>query len=271
LIADCRQVKTLPMERGRHNDVLTELTAALDWWRGAGVDHAFEDAPRQWLAVPDAEAAATSTNTTHFSATLAAPVAAAAPAPMIGGDRADWPGDLAEFRAWWLTAPSLDGGQVRDRVPPRGPAGAPLMVLVPEPEAADSDILLSGKQGRLLAAMLSAMGYGGDQVYVASVLPRHTPMADWAGLAAQGLGAVLLHHIALAAPQRLIAFGRHILPFLGPALLGNAPPQTSAILPSINHEGGSTALLQARDLGSLLERPIAKGAFWQHWLEFSGG
>ena len=45
--------------------------------------------------------------------------------------------------------------------------------------------------------------------------------------------------------------------------------ETIPVFSSISHEGGSAALLVARDLGSLLERPIAKGHFWQHWLEWS--
>jgi len=256
--------------------MLADIHAALDWWREAGVDCDFDDAPRQWIVAPDpAVPGEIAEDPNSFPAVKLLPAAAAAPKrSLIGGDRADWPADLAGFGAWWLGEPSLDGGQLRGRVPPRGPAGAPLMVLVPAPEAEDGDMLLSGPQGRLLAAMLGAMGLRPEQVYFASALPRHTPMADWPDLAAQGLGAVLRHHLALARPQRLIAFGRHIPPLfaassLEPPLPAHAPTQTIPVFSSISHEGGSAALLVARDLGSLLERPIAKGHFWQHWLEWS--
>jgi DNA polymerase len=275
LIADKREVKTLAMDASRQTAAIADIAAVLDWWREAGVDCAFDDAPRQWIVAADAAEEGVAPSVGVVPAEGARPEPAPPP-PTIGGDRAAWPTDLAGFASWWLSEPSLDTGQLPDRVPPRGPAGAPLMVLVPEPEVGDSDTLLSGPQGRLLAAMLAAMGLSADEVYFASALPRHTPMADWATLAAQGLGEVLRLHVALARPQRLIAFGRHIPPLLaisglGPPLNGNVPTQNSLILPTINQEGGSVTLLVARDLGSLLERPIAKGAFWQHWLEWSGG
>jgi DNA polymerase len=266
-------------DSGRPNDLLADMNAALDWWREAGVDCVFEDAPRQWITAPDLQdEAAAPVDPNSFPAVTGLPLAPppVPPRAMIGGDRALWPAELSTFSEWWLSEPSLDDGQVRGRVPPRGPIAAPLMVLVPEPEAEDRDILLSGPQGRLLTSMLSAMGLSADQVYFASALPRHTPMADWPDLAAQGLGDVLRHHLALARPQRLIAFGRHFPSLFAPSglespLPGNALTQTSAILPHISHEGGSVRLLVARDLGSLLERPIAKGHFWQHWLEWSAG
>ena len=78
------------------------------------------------------------------------------------------------------------------------------------------------------------------------------------------LGAVLLHHVALVAPQRVIAFGSNVLP-----LLGHAPTQNTATFPQVNHEGFSCPLLGAGDLAMLLERPAAKARFWQNWLDFS--
>jgi hypothetical protein len=268
------------MDATRQN-LLADMHAALDWWREAGVDCVFEDTPRQWIVAPDAgEETVATVDANSFPAVRSLPPPSAPlPRATIGGDRTQWPADLSAFAEWWLSEPSLDGGQLRGRVPPRGPKASPLlqielMVLVPEPEAEDSDRLLSGPQGRLLAAMLVAMGIDADQTYIASALPRHTPMADWAELAAQGLGDLLRHHLALVRPQRLIAFGRHFSPLLGlnslgPPLSVNAPTQTMLILPSIGQEETSVPLLVARDLGSLLERPVAKGNFWQHWLEWS--
>ncbi len=265
------------MDANRPSDHLAEMTAALDWWRDAGVDHAFVDAPRLWIVAKDTEDQDAAAGDPNSFPAVTAPIVAAPPPPaMIGGDRAGWPSELTGFAEWWLSEPSLDFGQVRGRVPPRGPAGAALMVIVPEPEAGDEEVLLSGPQGRLLSAMLSAMRLGPEQVYFASALPRHTPMADWSGLAAQGLGEVLWHHVRLVEPRRLIAFGRHISALLtplglGPTLTDNDPAQNAENLPTSNHDKGSVELLVARDLGSLLERPIAKGAFWQQWLEWSSG
>lgn len=226
------------------------------------MDLVFSQEPHGWLAPVKAVQEPASRGEPHAPHP---PIAAPAPAPVarIGGAADRWPRDLASFAEWWLTEPSLDGGAARGRVPPRGLAGAALMVLVAAPEADDADHLLSGPQGRLLATMLAAMGIAPDQVYIASVLPRHTPLADWGGLAAGGIGAVLGHHVALVAPARIIVFGGNILP-----LLGHDPAQKTAVLRYFNQEGPSVPLLAAHDLGHLAGRPGAKAAFWWNWLEW---
>lgn len=239
------------------------LSAAFDWWRDAGVDCTFVDDPRDWLArteaAPDAEPSAEAPRRAPSPARAAAP-APAAPRPVT----LDTPGDLDAFRQWWLAEPALDGGRTAGRVPPRGKPGARLMVIVPEPEREDSDRLLGGPQGAFLAAMLAAMGLPEDEVYLASALPRHTPMADWAGIAAAGMGEVLARHIALVAPERLIVFGGNILP-----LIGNAPAQGAAVLRQFNHEGGRIPLLAARELPALLNTPRGNARLWQAWLDWT--
>jgi uracil-DNA glycosylase len=241
-------------------DIHQQIAAAFDWWRDAGVDSDFTDDPRNWIAMEEAAAK-----------TQAAPppvrqfVAPAPDAPETAAIAASSiPADLPGFVDWWLSEPALDAGRVAGRVPPRGSAQPELMVIVPHPEAEDSERLLSGPQGRLLDAMLQAMGVAPDAAYVASALPRHTPHADWAAAAASGLGLALGRHVKLVAPRRLIVFGSNILP-----LLGNDPPNIPADSQQFNHEGMSVALLVARELGALLERPRWKAGFWQRWLEWS--
>ena len=255
------------MDRGNHTaftgDIAEALNGALEWWRGAGVDCAFDDAPHLWLE----EAAAASGSPAPV--TPAPPPPEPEPAPIIGGPSENWPDTLPAFAEWWLSEPSLDGGQVHARLAPRGPASPALMVLVPHPEADDEEHLLSGPQGRLLAAILSAMGYAEDAVYIAACLPRHTPLPDWAALKAAGLGALVAHHIALVAPQRLITLGGNVLP-----LLGHDPAQTTATLPANAQEsslpGLGVPILPAADLAAMLKRPAGKARLWQDWLEWSG-
>ena len=139
------------------------------------------------------------------------------------------------------------------------------MVLVPYPEAEDREHLLSGPQGTLVEAVLEAMGIGASGAYLASVLPRHSPHPDWVSLAADGLGEVLAHHIALAAPKRLIAFGSNILP-----LLGHDPANNADCSPVFNHESLTIPLLPAMSLTALLATPRRKAAFWRGWLEWTG-
>ncbi len=91
-----------------------------------------------------------------------------------------------------MSEPSLVDGSVTRRIAPRGAAGVELMIVVPEPEREDEAVLLSGPQGKLLDAMLEAFGLNADQVYFASVLPRHLPGADWNALALRESAMCLL-------------------------------------------------------------------------------
>lgn len=237
------------------------IAGAIDWWREAGVDLQFTDDAQPWITQTDENDQADAKPATH-SPESAAPEPSEPPAILACRD--DWPQSLAEFSAWWLAEPALDQGGTSPRVPPRGPQSAELMVLVPEPEADDRDTLLSGPLGKFINAMLDAMGIAPEAVYVASALPRNTPLADWQGIAAGGMGALTLHHIGLVAPQRLAVFGRNILP-----LLGHDPAQSPANLQFVNHEGGRVPVIAGWDLAALLARSKARSAFWQRWLEWT--
>lgn len=252
-----------PAQTDPATDPAAALAAVLDWWREAGVDHAFSDDPRTWLAEP----AASEPEQPGRPAAQPAQARPAPPGPAVerlaGLDAL--PASLEQFQQWWLTEPSLDGGHIAGRVPPRGIEGAALMVLVDHPEAEDAQVLLAGPQGRLLQAMFTAMGIGPDSAYIAACLPRHMPLPDWAGLDAAGLGQVVRHHIALARPQRLLVFGRHISP-----LLGHDPTKTAEPLRQFNHESVSIPLLIAPGLANLAGRPRSKAGLWQAWLDWTG-
>lgn len=239
-----------------------DIAAALYWWRQAGVDATFVDAPRKWLGEPKG------------AAPPPAPPAAAntvqepppPPLTLIGGDRAAWPQDLAQFQQWWLEEPSLDEGGLAPRIAPVGQAGAELMVLVDMPEETDRDRLLSGPAGKLLDGFLNAAGLGMTQVYCASVLPRNTPLADWSAIAAEGMGAVLAHHVALARPKRVLVFGQNILP-----LCGHDPAQGAQNLRSFNHEGGTVPALAEASVDRLLGNWRLRARLWKRWLDWTDG
>lgn len=248
------------MDHPANPDFLADITGALDWWRAAGVDCDFLDDPHNWLAPPeDAEG--------EGGAARRRPARAAeadAPPPPPGFDVAALPAGLEDFRGWWLAEPLLDDGGSGRRIAPAGPAGARLMVVVEEPEEQDADGLLSGPQGRLLDAMLAAFGLDRAQAYVASALPRHTPVADWPEMGRRGLGSVLAHHVALVAPERLLVLGGNILP-----LLGHESPQRPAVLKDFNQQGLSIPMLACRGLPALLRQPHAKAALWKTWLDWT--
>ena len=248
-------------------DFTSQLAAVIEWWRAAGVEHDFADEPRGWIAA----AVEAAPGEAALPELAAAPIFVTPPPPaepQIGAEQAQWPATLADFSAWWLTEPTLDHGEIAARLAPRGPAGAELMLLVEHPEQQDSDRLLSGPQGKLLSAMLKAMGIAEEAVYFASALPRHTQMPDWAALQRGGLGAVLVHHIDLVAPKRLITFGRSVAALIS-SPIGHDPAKTAETSPQFNHEGTSVPLLAASGLDMLLGKPQGKARFWGRWLEWT--
>jgi uracil-DNA glycosylase len=244
----------------RPSPLQADIAAALDWWREAGVDSVYTDDPRAWLSDPAAEAQA------EVVARKQAPPPAAPEAPKFGGPSAGWPQDLASFRHWWMTEPSLDEGGLAPRISPIGEPGRELMVLVAMPEETDRDALLSGPQGRLLDGFLKAAGLGSQQVYKASVLSRHTPLADWSEFERKGIGAILAHHVGVAQPKRLLVLGRSIL-----SLCGHDPAQGSQKLRSFNHEGATVPALYEVGLERLLTNWQSRARLWQRWLEWTDG
>ena len=245
-------------------DTLTsrDFAAMVEWWRDAGVDLDFADDVTDWLAEPEVPA------TDEKPAAKVKPKAEATeppPAQKIDLLGANPPVDLASFRDWWMSEPALDTIGPRGRVAPRSTATAKLMLIVVDPEQGDTEKLLSQAQGRLVSRMLTAMQIAEDEVYFASALPRHTPMADGTALVQAGFSEVLQHHIKLVAPERVLAFGANILP-----LLGHEAAQEPASLEKINHEGFSVAAMAAEGLDSMMAMPQLKARFWRRWLEWTG-
>lgn len=269
LIAAAGQVKTAAVMAERPPPPLADqLHAALDWWRGAGVDCDFVDDATDWLAPPEdekADAARGQVPTPPPSpAVRLAPQTQ--PAPKIDADRTAWPKELAAFRDWWLTSDALDGGGVYPRVGPAGPGRAALMIVVNQPEENDRERLLSGPEGALLQGFLRAAGVAPDTVYLASLLPRHDPAPDWPAIRAAGLGELLAHHVGLAAPERILFLGRNI-----PPLLGHDMTQAPAILREFNHEGVSIAAMGAGGLADMLRSARRRERFWRCWLDWTYG
>jgi DNA polymerase len=236
-----------------------QLAAAHDWWSEAGVDSQFADEPRNWLERPAEKAAEAPP----------APVSAKPlePAlPPLGGPPSSWPQTLAEFAPWWIVSDRLETGGSGPRVPPRGVAGAELMVLVPMPEEGDRDRLLSGQQGQLVGNMLTALGVAEDAAYLASALPRHARHPDWPALAERQLGQIVAHHVNLAAPKRLLVLGRAMLP-----LFGHDPAQAGAKPRRIEVQGCGVPALASFGPEALLQTPRFRAGLWRGWLEWTGG
>jgi DNA polymerase len=237
------------------------IASAQAWWREAGVDLAYHDDPCAWLAPLQVPAASAAEPTPAPEKATAAPTR-----QRVGGDPAAWPADLAAFHLWWLEEPSLDAGGLHGRVAPRGPAEAQLMIVVPMPEPDDAETLLSGAHGRLLTSMVRAMGLAPEEVYVAAALPRHMALPAWAELAVNGLGEVLRHHIALAAPERLMVLGSDVL-----SLLRHDLAQAAPALNEIEIQGRQLPSLSSYAPGRLLDHARLRADLWRRWLEWTDG
>lgn len=249
-----------------------DIAAAFDWWKFAGADVHVVDQANGWL---DAETSASVQDATA-QPKVKAPKPKPKPAPTVphaslpglskvGIKVEEWPRDLAEFQRWWVEDENFAAQGAFPRIAPRGGSGSELMVLLPQPEETDTEILFSGPQGALLKGFLRAADLPEDKVYFASILPRHTLRPDWSEVAAADYGELASHHVALVAPKRLVVFGRDIL-----SLLPHESAQDSANLRNFNHESGSIPLLSARDVANLDRRPGFRARFWQQWLDFSG-
>jgi DNA polymerase len=252
-----------------------EFEAALAWWHAAGVDCDYTDdvtallgalpveapppasqsGPQQGLRPPSGGPFAER----RTPEPLATPLALSVMRRDILGESP--PPDLASFRQWWMDAPELATPGSFVRVPPRGEAGAALMVLVPQPEEGDRERLLGGPEGRLLTAIIAATGLAESEVYLASALPCHMPLADLAALAAGGMDAVTAHHVGLVRPARVIAFGTGLAPMLGAAKEHD--------LREFNYIGGKVPLLVSETLDALMNMPRLKARFWRRWMEWS--
>lgn len=248
------------MQIGTNPDYERTFAAVLDWWRDAGIDSAFDDAPRSWLPDtaqkvdrPGSPQPRSATSKTAEIELL--PVA----------EPASLPQDLEALRSWWLSSPSLDDGRVHGRVAPRGGDEPELMIIAPTPETSDREQLLSGPEGKLLDLFLAQAGMAEDAVYRASVMPSHSLNADWTSGASRYLAEVLQHHIQLVRPKRLLVLGSHIS-----TLLGHASTQGPAVLSVFNHEGGSVPMLAVRRIPALAAQPRWKCILWQAWLDWTG-
>ena len=254
--------------RGDHSALVESWSA---FWADAGVDMAFDDDPRDWLAEgarPAEPPQARESDAPRPQASRPRPVQTAPDAPRIGGPAEGWPRTLGAFREWWMTQPLIDAGTVAGRVAPVGEAGARLMVLVADPAPDDGEALLSGEDGRLLDAMLRAMGLTRADCYIASALPCPTPAADWRTLHGEGLGALLRHHVALAAPQMLAVFGGELVNLLMPERFDAGSAQGSITLQT-DGEAREIPLLASYPLAVMRRRPQAKALWWGRWLRLS--
>lgn len=235
------------------------------WWQLAGLETLVGEAPQNWLA-PRPEISAETPRTEAATPALArrAEPVAAVPTPTIAPPPLAplaMPGDWTAFQAWLAADPAVPGTRWHpQRILPAGAPGAKLMVLALSPEMADHDAgqLFAGDCGRLLDAMLRAIGLDRADCYLASLALTRPPggRIDAADMAA--LTPLLWHHLRLAAPQKLLLFGTD----LAQAVLGSDLAALRGSLRDVNQAGVKVAATAVQHPLLLLDRPARKAAAW---------
>lgn len=219
--------------------------SALSWWHEAGVDIVVDELPRDWTA--------------REEAVQATGIAVEQPTPADEEPRL--PATLEAFIAWRFGGAAPESAWGEPVVHVAGDPAAPLMIVTDMPEAGDCDIgaLLSGDAGRLFDRMLAAIGLGRASVYLVSLciarpvtglVPREIELK---------LGELARHHVALAAPKRLLLLGQTV----SRAIFGPDVGPGRARLHAVNHHGGQSEAVATYHPRFLLTKPAAKADAWK--------
>ncbi len=254
--------------------MLAESTC--DWWSLAGVDALVGEQPAGWLVTPPANDAA-ATKPKHVA--RAEPELPPLPAALQRQDPLEvveprgpvvFPGDWNEFQSWLATSDDVPGSQWdARRVLPAGEAGAPLMLLTAWPEIDDQrdGTLFTGPAGKLLDAMLQAIGTTRGDCYVASLSVTRPAGGRCDGEEAAELDRLLWHHLRLARPDRLLLIGSDIVRMAAATAL----PDARGRLLNINQDGGKVEAVAVAHPAMLLARPAQKAAAWDSLKLFNRG
>ena len=246
------------------------LEAWLAFRREAGVLEDCADEPRDWFALAKAEREAT--ERAPPAPPRAKPKGSRRPrqAPQganVADRRADWPGELSEFRAYWLSDPSLEVPGAGARIAGAGERDAAFAVVVAQPGAGDGETLFDDDRqpdGAFLKAFAAAAGLTDGDVALVAALPGHLPLADWGELRGLGWGELLAHQLRLLAPRRAVVFGQD-----ASSLLNHAPSQPARPLDPIAFEAEGPVAAAAASLPSLTARAKERARLWRAWIEWT--
>jgi len=221
---------------------IDEARSAIDWWATAGVDTLIEEAPRDWLAPPRLA--------TTVEPALPAPVAAAA-----------LPADLLALRHHYETQPDLPfAGPGTTRILPSGDPASGLMMLADMPTSEDALArqIFSGECGMLFDRMLAAIGRDRASIYLTTLSCLAAPGGRLDAETASACGALAKHHVALAAPRRLLLLGEAAVR----VMTGLALPAARGRLLPIEIGGARVNAVATYHPRYLLQRPAAKAGAW---------
>lgn len=209
--------------------------ALLDWWRQSGVDALIDEQPRDWLAPPRSPANA---------------VVGLAPPPAL-------PDSLPSLIAHMADRTGADEGPP---ILPAGDASAGLMLLAAMPTAFDTPQtgLFADPEGRLLDAMLGAIGRDRASSYLATLALRRPPGGRIDGATLAEHLRLARRHIAVAAPKVLLLLGDDSSRALLDMRLAAARGKTH----EIDVDGVTVNVVVTFHPQMLLESPARKADCW---------
>jgi DNA polymerase len=171
------------------------------------------------------------------------------------------PTTLPDFLAWLATdTETLDDYPVRRRLAPEGdPTNTPMIVTdVPERDDTQAARLLTGEVGGLFDKMLSAWKIDRSAIYLAAMAPARPAGALIDEKSIALLGPLLVHHIRLAAPQKLWLMGETA----SRAVLGMNVAEATGRLHEINYDGIIVEAIATLHPRVLLREPNSKARVW---------
>ncbi|MCC2980224.1 uracil-DNA glycosylase [Sphingomonas sp. IC4-52] len=233
--------------------------SAMEWWRDAGVDVLVGDEPFDWLSPEQPDLVSS-------LSPVALPPAAATAGPASGG--VAMPGTIAELLEWRTGSAAPEAGWGVPLVPATGPMDADIMILIDCPERDSADSLLGGAAGRLFDRMLAAIGRSRDDVHLASLCAARPAAGRLPREMESQLAEIARHHVALAAPKRLLVMGDAA----SRAILSANVMQARGRLHALNHKKDSQSEVVASfHPRMLLERPVLKAEAWKDLQMLMGG
>ena len=254
------------------DDTRAALESLLHWYAAMGVDAAIDETPTDRFVAPNAAPTGPAPKSLPPRAPLAS-VTRDAPADALPASaealmreaeaRAAAAQDLETLQQSFAGQPGLALSTTARMIFSGGTAGSRLMLFGAAPESDDErqGAIMSGAAGRLLDAMLKAMGLDRSGVYLAHVVPWRPPgNRQVTPLELSLCLPYTRRHIALAQPEIILCLGERA----AQPLLGGREPISRLRGRWLAYEGETqtTKLLATFSPGYLLSQPLQKRRAW---------
>lgn len=251
------------MQLSGDSQLLAVVASYHSWWQSLGVDCVVEEQAIDWLATPIVVPTAV---LSERAAVQNATKAEREPKPQTDvfevSDETNWPSSLQQLIECLQHDRSLPGTQFGPNVAlPVGKANPDIMVIGDIPDEADINAghLAGGTQGNLLRAMLRAIGFGEDDIFVTSLALTRPASGEIPEATLPSIIRFALHQIKLVQPKAILLLGSTV----SKALLGAEIAETRGSLQKINHDGQKVAVISTYHPRTVLAGPSLKREVWQ--------